>query len=117
MDFMKPIKLSQEEITLLENTSDIPILEVIKGMTLEELKYFDDYVPLNLEYYNNGQIKWYDKERYLIGTRNGKKEVSPLELIEDMSNNHTPNRYKAYFVLKFPDKVKRRDEVLEVIPC
>jgi len=112
---MKPVRLTSEEIEILDDKSDIPILEIIKGLSLEELNYFGEYSPKDLKYYNSEQNNWLAKEKYLIAARKGSPEVSPLELVEDIQRNHNPERYRAYFVLKYPNKVFRKSEEVAVV--
>ncbi|HLD98053.1 MAG TPA: hypothetical protein VI815_01890 [Candidatus Nanoarchaeia archaeon] len=113
---MRLQRLTPEEINILDDLSDVPILETIKGMNEEELKEYDVYRPIDMAFYTSEQNKWIAKEKWLVGTRIGiDPQATPEELIEDFLSNHIPQKYKAYFVLKYPDMVIRRDSVLETV--
>jgi len=105
---MRIEKLSPLEKALISNPKDLVYLELIKGMNLRELKEFDVYIPLNLKDYNHHQMGWIQTEKYLIGKKTH-KEVSDNELIEDFTKQHTPERYKAFYVLKYPYMVERKN--------
>lgn len=105
---MKPQPLSSEESSLVSDSSDMVLLEIIKGMSLQELKSFDIYKPNNLTHYNNIQCKWLYVEKHLIGHRNGTfKEVSEEELIDDLYKCNNGERFRVFYVLKYPNMVTR----------
>ena len=86
----------------------MPILERIKGMNSQELKSFDSYHPIDLTHYNKIQLEWVASEKYLIAHRPGHTgEVTPLELIQDMQINKNGERFRAFYVIKYPDRVKK----------
>ncbi|MEM3113327.1 MAG: hypothetical protein QXI33_02795 [Candidatus Pacearchaeota archaeon] len=108
---MKPERLSNAEIEIVDNPEDIPYLEIIKGMTLEEMKFFDCYSPKYIDHYNRKQNEWIKSEKHLIRNRPGHGEdVSPEELLEDMKHNHNALRFKVWYVFKYPGLVKRIKE-------
>ncbi len=105
---MNLVQLTSEEIDVLEDRSDIPLLEMIKGMGCDELKEFDVYLPTDTDHYLGIQVGWLEKERYLISQRPGHSpEVDELELVEDLEKNRNALRYKVWYVFKFPGMVER----------
>jgi len=108
---MKISQLTPEEKALITDPADIPVLEVIKGMSLEEMTEFSQYIPMSLRHYNSIQMEWLRKERYLIAHRENQcrdiSDVSELELLEDLKKNHNAERFRVWYVLKFPHMVKR----------
>ena len=106
--FMTYVSLTDEEKRILNNHEDMPILERIKGMNSQELKSFDSYHPIDLTHYNKIQLEWVASEKYLIAHRPGHTgEVTPLELIQDMQINKNGERFRAFYVIKYPDRVKK----------
>ena len=106
--------LTTEERAILDNPdADAPLIEIINGMTYDELKQFDVYSPRDFKHYMGVQRNlWFSKEQYLISHRPGHGlEVKEEELLEDMKIHQNGERYMAWYVLKFPDKVKRKDSL------
>ncbi len=101
---MQPQELEDEELSILDdNDEDLVLLEIIKGMSVEELRSFDRYRPLCLKHYNKVQVKWLTTEELLIQGRDGHSEVvEEAELLQDMEDNHNPERFRTYYVLKYP---------------
>ena len=113
---MRIIPLTPEERAILDNPdADAPIIEIINGLTYEELKEFDMYSPRDFKHYMGVQRSlWFEKEKYLISHRPGHSlEVKEEELLEDMKIHQNGERYRAWYVLKFPDKVRRKDSLEE----
>lgn len=108
---MKPQTLTQEEISVVTNpeAGDIVILEIIKGMSLEEMRSFDVYTPIYKKHYADIQSGWLNTEKHLLYERpcNHHHEVPEELLIEDMEKCHNPERFKVFYVLKYPSMVIR----------
>ncbi len=105
---MKPAQLTSEEECLVNCEKEKILLEIIKGMDLKEMKSFDCYQPRDLKHYNSLEKYWCDTERHLIRDKLH-KEPNDLELIEDAKVNHNFERFRVWYVLNFPEKVKRKD--------
>lgn len=101
---MKRTKLSEAELGILEDYSDVPILEMIKAMSLEEMRIYDCYRPMCMRDFVNLQMDWLEKEKYLVGTH---KYHSPsdLELICDIQRYNNGERFRVFYVLKYHYKV------------
>lgn len=108
---MEPTKLTEEEISVVTNpdAGDFILLEIIKGMSLEEMHSFDVYTPIYKKHYMDIQMTWLNTEKYLLFNRpcNCKNEVPEELLIEDFEKNHNGERFKVFYVLKYPAMVKR----------
>lgn len=108
---MKPTRLTDEERSILENpgSEDEIILEIIKGMEVDEMRRFDVYTPLDMEHYKNEQMKWLETEKSLLYERpcNCHHEVSEELLIEDFEKCHNGERFRVFYVFKYMSKVKR----------
>ena len=98
--------LDKEEQAI--SREDIIILEWMKGMTYEEMKMFNNYFPLDEKDYRDLQRDWINEEKHLIKNRPGHcEEVSSLELCEDIKKYNNGLRFRAFYCLKFPEKVVR----------
>lgn len=108
---MKPTILSKEEIEVITNpeVGDLILLEIIKGMNITEMRSFDVYKPTCMKHYTNIQISWLTTEKYLLFNRpcNCKHEVPEELLIEDFEKCHNGERFRTFYVLKFPSMVER----------
>lgn len=108
---MKPEPLTTEEISVVTNpeAGDLILLEIIKGMDLDEMRAFDAYKPLYRKHYDDIQISWLTTEKHLLYERpcNHHHEVPEELLIEDMEKCHNAERFRVFYVLKYPGMVKR----------
>ena len=70
------------------------------------LEQFNRVLPLACErqLYHDLQLHWLRTEEYLLGTRLGRKPT-PREFFIDFMQNHNGLRFRAYFAMKFPEKV------------
>lgn len=104
-------QLTSEEVAILDDPLDAPLVEILNGFTLNELEQIDNaYTTTDFKHYVGIQRDlWMEKEKYLISKRPGHdKEVTSDEVVEDMKKYNNGLRYKAWYVLKFPQKVKRK---------
>ena len=106
---MKPIALTDDEIKVVTNpdAGDLIILEIVKGMSINEMKTFDVYTPTYRKHYDDIQISWLNTEKHLLQNRGEKRIISEDELIEDFEKCHNGLRFRVFYVLKFPSMVKR----------
>ena len=104
---LKRKSLSSEESAIVDSR-DIPTLETIKAMSREEMEAWDKaYVQTDLRHYNHIQIGWLETEMELIAGRPGHgPEVSQEELLDDVRKCNNCLRYKVWYCLNFPSKVK-----------
>lgn len=108
---MKPEALCQEEIAVVTNpeAGDLILLEIIKGMSVEEMRAFDVYTPIYKQHYIDIQLGWLTTEKHLLYERpcNCHNEVPEELLIEDFEKCHNGERFRVFYVLKYPAMVKR----------
>ena len=105
---VKPQELTFEEASFITDDGDKILLEIIKGMSLEELRSFDVYVPKYMQHYTDIQCTWLCTEKHLLQNRDGCcREVSEAELIEDIDKCHNGERFRVFYVLKYPNMVER----------
>ena len=105
---MIPTKLSEDEMCLISNaeSGDHILLEVIKGMSLIEMKGFDVYKPKYMKHYTDIQMKWLGTEKHILESCTG-RSGSGGEFIEDLRKHNNAERFRAFYVLKYPDMVIR----------
>lgn len=109
---MTPQRLTEEELEVVSSDAgDLILLEVIKGMCIEEMRSFDVYSPIDFKHYTKVQISWLRSEKHLLLNRpcNCQKEVPEELLIEDFDKCHNGERCKVFYVLKYPSMVHRLD--------
>ena len=108
---MSPEKLTEEEVNVVTNpeAGDLILLEIIKGMTLEEMRSFDVYTAKYKQHYKDIQMSWLCTEKHLLYERpcNCHREVPEELLIEDFEKCHNGERFRVFYVLKYPGMVKR----------
>ena len=72
------------------------------------LARYDGFIPsdaANQRFYCAIQRQWLRDEEYLLGTRLGRSPTAK-ELFIDFMNNHNGLRFRAFFAMKFPSRVK-----------
>ena len=107
---MKPEPLNEDELSLVKHDGDKIVLEIIKGMSLQELRYFDIYKPIDLMHYNSIQCLWLYTEKHLLDRRDGTyREATEEELINDINKFHNGERFRVFYVLTFPYMVLRQN--------
>ena len=110
---MRPEKLTEEELGVVSSDAgDLIILEIVKGMCVEEMRSFDVYAPKYMKHYTDVQVSWLNAEKHLLKNRpcNCQKEVPEELLIEDFEKCHNGERFKVFYVLKYPSMVKRTEK-------
>ena len=107
--------LTPGEIRVICDLRDTLIIARIKRMSHRRLAKFDQLIPIDREqrrYYASLQARWLQDEQYLLGTRLGRSPTHQ-ELFIDFMNNHNGLRFRAFFALKYPERMHRRDH----LPC
>jgi hypothetical protein len=109
---MEPKQLTLEELAVVHDKNEIPYFEIIKGMSLSELRSFDCYKPSNLKHYVEKQQEWLEEEAYLIGKRLGhNRKVSNEDLLADFEKHHNGERLRVWYVLRFPGLVENTNYI------
>jgi hypothetical protein len=107
--------LSYDELHILPDLHDALIIARLQRMTPDQLRRFDNYIPLQQKAYELTQLRWIQDEEYLLGLRLGRPPTH-RELSLDFANRQTGLRFRGYYTLKYPDRMKRRDRPLRPAP-
>lgn len=95
---MIPTPLSKAEADLVRQERDLPILELIKGASDDELRAFRCFPIVNEGHYHEKRLSWLDSQRYLLGITLG-RDPTDDELQAD--NRHQNLRFQAYYVMSY----------------
>jgi len=106
---MNPTPLSAEERAIISTESET-LLEIVKGMSVENLRTFDLFKPKYTKHYNDVQIGWLEKEAYLVGAREGHKPTE-IEVMDDVFEHHNELRFRAYYSMRYPEMVCHVDRL------
>lgn len=96
------------ELRVIDDLHDALIIAKIKCMPEAELRRFDNLVPLDNQqcrFYHDIQVKWLRVEAYLLGTVLGRSPRHD-ELFFDFMNNKNGQRFRAYFAIKYPERMR-----------
>ena len=102
--------LTPEELSVISDLKDALIIARIKRMPLRRLQRFDALVPAaesDERLYCSLQVNWLKDEEYLLGTRLGRRPTHS-ELFADFKANHQGLRFRAYFTMKHPRRMRRK---------
>ncbi len=106
-------RLRPEHESMILFDKDKRLLEIVYGMPREFLETLNrTYAPSDLRAYNTLERKWFETEKWLLGTHpetNG--QVSEEALMDDMEREDLHLRFKAFYILSNPDMVKRLEEI------
>jgi len=102
--------LTPGELRVLGSLYDAFIIARIKRMSDARLKKFDQLTPTDEQqqkFYVCVQAEWLKNEQYLLGTVL-KRCPTQKELFLDFMNNHHGLRFRAYFAMKYPERMRKR---------
>ena len=100
--------LTPGELRLVADPADALIIARIKRMPGPRLRRFDALqpaTPQDRRLYAAMQVRWLRDEEYLLGTRLGRRPTH-AELFADFLRHHNGLRFRAYFTLKFPQRMR-----------
>ena len=100
--------LTSGELAVIADLADALLFARIKRMSDQRLKRFDDLIPTgaaDLKFYQSLQLHWLRDQEYLLGTRLGRKPTQ-REMFAEFMNNHNGQRFRAYFALKYPERMR-----------
>jgi hypothetical protein len=100
--------LTADELRVIADRRDALVIARIKRMPHRRLARYDGFIPSDLanqRFYCAIQRQWLRDEEYLLGTRLGRSPTAK-ELFIDFMNNHNGLRFRAFFAMKFPNRVK-----------
>jgi hypothetical protein len=100
--------LTDDELRIIPNPHDALIIARIKRMSAQRLRSFDAYIPINAieqRNYYRAQTEWIAHEQYLLTRRLGRTPTH-AELSADFIHAQNGQRFRAYYVLKYPERMK-----------
>jgi hypothetical protein len=100
--------LTKDELAVISNLHDALIFARIKRMSDRQLRRFDRLVPADdaqVRFYQSLQLRWLRDQEYLLGTRLGRVPTAREMFVEFMTQ-HNGQRFRAYFALKYPDRMR-----------
>jgi hypothetical protein len=103
--------LTPGELRVLGSLYDAFIIARIKRMSDARLKKFDQLTPIDEQqqkFYVCVQAEWLKNEQYLLGTVL-KRCPTQKELFLDFMNNHHGLRFRAYFAMKYPERMRKNN--------
>lgn len=103
--------LTLGDVKITNNPSDVLVLSFIDSFPPEKQSRVGySFVPRDLKEFNRMQTSWIEVERYFLGIKVNHNPCND-ELVEDFRRTHNPERFRLYFVLTRPDKVKIRYDI------
>jgi hypothetical protein len=102
--------LTAGELAVIADPADALIIARIKRMGDHRLGAFERLEPASAadrRLFSELQCRWLHEEEYLLRTRLGRAPTHG-ELFADFMRNHNGLRFRAYFALKFPNRVKTK---------
>ena len=100
--------LTSGELAVIADPADALILARIKRMPEPRLRRFDRLLPRDGEHHHLFrvlQMNWLRDEEYLLSTRLGRRPT-PKELFVDFMAHQNGLRFRAYFALKYPRRMR-----------
>ena len=100
--------LTAGELAVVADPADALIIARIKRMPDRRLATFEQLEPATRDdrrLFSALQCRWLHEEEYLLRTRLGRAPTHG-ELFADFMRNHNGLRFRAYFALKYPGRVK-----------
>lgn len=100
--------LTPGELAVIADPADALILARIKRMPDARLRRFDQLVPADREHHQLFrvlQMNWLRDEEYLLSTRLGRRPT-PKELFIDFMSHRNGLRFRAYFAMKYPQRMR-----------
>ena len=104
--------LTVGELSVVGDPADALIIARIKRMPARRLRRFDALEPATASdrrLYDAMQLRWLRDEEYLLGTRLGRRPTH-AELFADFLRNRNGLRFRAYFAMKYPRRMKRSEQ-------
>ncbi len=98
--------LTPEELALIRDEADIPILAEIKRLSPRGLDYFEGILPKPefVSDYIRTEIGWVRTECWLLGIKL-RRCPTESELSGDYKAHNLSLRFRAFYALKFPERV------------
>lgn len=92
---------------MITSKEDYELIKLIDSLSDGELNYYSKvYVALDLRHYITLQLTWMEEEKYFLGMELH-HDPSEEEMITAWIKHHNSERFRAFYVLKYPEKVKK----------
>ena len=98
--------IGQDILGKIISTERRDILEEVNALTPEQLQMFSHYMPIDLQDYVSKQTKWIQDSIYYLGIDSGHVPTA-AEISDKLLNTDHSLRYRAYYALKYPDRVRK----------
>jgi hypothetical protein len=86
--------------------SDEEILDIVDSMSDAGLLYYSNcFLMVDLKHYMRIQSEWFLKEKYYLGVKL-RKNPTEIETLNAWEEHRNSERFKAFYVIKFPDRIK-----------
>lgn len=85
--------------------SEMAIINRVNAFRLDDLEMFDSMVPVDLAHYVSVEKPWLRREMRLLKQRI-RREPSETDLARFIIEQHASLRFRAYYTLRFPDRVR-----------
>jgi hypothetical protein len=100
--------LTADELAVIADLADALLIARIKRMSGERLRKFDQLIPADdtqVRFYQSLQLRWMRDQEYFLTTRLGRAPTA-REMFVEFMNHHNGQRFRAYFALKYPDRMR-----------
>jgi hypothetical protein len=100
--------LTADELAVIADLADALLFARIKRLPARRLSRFDQLIPRDeqqVRFYQSLQLRWLRDQEYLLGTRLGRGPTAK-EMFADFMKNSNGQRFRAYFCMKYPDRVR-----------
>lgn len=86
------------------DTVDAEVLDRVDSLSPEEILSYRSIIPKDLKHYMTVQKAWIEADIYYLGCELQCKP-SASQMAERILNGPDSDRFRAYYVLRFPDRV------------
>ena len=87
-------------------SDDSEIIQTIDSLSYEQLLEYSVFYPQDLRHYLSIQRKWLQDELYYLGLKLN-HNPTPKEFDLDLIETKNTERFRAFYCLKYPDKVQK----------
>lgn len=92
-------------IKVWASKEDEEIINRVDSMDNTTLDYYSkSFIALDLKHYMKLQLQWMEEERYFLGIKL-QRCPTDIELLSDWITHRNPQRFRAFYVLKYPERI------------
>lgn len=85
--------------------SDSEIISEIDSLSYDKLLEYSHFYPQDLRHYLIKQREWLQDEKYYLGIKLNHNPTE-IEFEKDLQETKNAERFRAFYCLKYPDKIK-----------